>query len=40
MCDEVTVAQLPYVLKCVQHISGVDLVVFNHRTDDLHSDTL
>ena len=39
-CDEVTVAQLPHVLKCAQHISRVDLVVFNHRTDDLHSDSL
>ena len=39
-CNEVTVAQLPHMLKCVQHISGVDLVVFNPKTDDLHSDSL
>ena len=39
-CDEVTVAQLPHVLKCVQCIRGVDLVVFNPKTDDLHSDLL
>ena len=40
MCDEVTAAQLPPVLKSVWHISGVELVVFNHRLDDLHSDSL
>ena len=40
MCNEVTVAQLPHVLEHVQCISGVDLVVFNHRTDDLHSNIL
>ena len=28
-CNEVTTAQLPHVLECVQCISGVDLVVFN-----------
>ena len=39
-CNEVTVAQLPHVLKHVQHMNGVDLVVFNYRTDDLHSDSL
>ena len=39
-CNEGTMAQLPHVLKCVQCISGVDSPVFNHRTDDLHSDSL
>ena len=39
-CDEVTAAQLPHVLECAQHINGVESVVFNHRTDDLHSDSL
>ena len=37
--NEVTVAQLPHVLDCVQHILGVESVVFNHRMDDLHSDS-
>ena len=33
--------QLPHVLECVQwHISRVDLVVFNPKTDDLHSDSI
>ena len=37
-CNEVTMAQLPYVLEHVcMHISGVDSVVFNSKTDDLHS---
>ena len=39
-CDEVTVVQLPYVLEHVQHFSGADLVVFNFKTDALHSDSL
>ena len=39
-CNEVTAAQLPYVLKCVQHINGVESVVFNHRTDHLHTNSL
>ena len=39
-CDEVTMVQLPHMLKCPQCISGVDSVVFNHRTDNLHSDSL
>ena len=38
--DEVTTAQLHHVLKCVQHISGVDSVVFNPKTDDLQSESL
>ena len=40
MCNEVTAAQLPHVLKHAQHINGVELVVFNHRMNDLHSDSL
>ena len=39
-CNEVTVAQLPHMLKHVECISGVDSVVFNPITDDLHSDSL
>ena len=39
-CDEVTMAQLPHVVECVQCTVGVESVVFNHRTDDLHSDLL
>ena len=39
-CDEVTTAQLPHVLECAQCIVGVELVVFNYRMDDLHSDSL
>ena len=39
-CNEVTTVQLPHVLKHVQCISGADLVVFNPKTDDLHSDSL
>ena len=39
-CGEVTPAQLPHVLECVQCIVGIELVVFNHRTDNLHSDSL
>ena len=39
MCDEVTTAQLPHVVDHVQQILGVELVVFNHRMDGLHSDS-
>ena len=39
-CNEVTTVQLPHVLKCVQHISRGNLVVFNPKADDLHSDSL
>ena len=39
-CDEVTMAQLPHVLEHMQHIVGVESVVFNNRMDDLHSDSL
>ena len=38
-CNEVTTVQLPHVLKHVQCISRVDSVVFNPKTDDLHSDS-
>ena len=38
-CNEVTVAQLPYVLDHAPHILGIELVVFNHRMDDFHSDS-
>ena len=39
-CNEVTAVQLPHVYKHVQHISLADLVVFNPKTDDQHSDSL
>ena len=39
-CDEVTVAQLPHVLECAQYIVGVELVTFNNRMEDLHSDSI
>ena len=39
-CHEVTVVQLAHVLECVWLISGADYVVFNPKTDDLHSDSL
>ena len=32
--------QLPHVFEHVQHINGVDSVIFNPKTDDLHSDSL
>ena len=38
-CNEVTVAQRPHVLDHVQHILGVELVVFNHRMNNFHSDS-
>ena len=40
ICNEVIMVQLPHVLECVQCISRADLVVFNPKTDDLHSDSL
>ena len=39
-CSEVTAVKLPHVLECGQHISRADLVVFNPKTDDLHSVSL
>ena len=38
-CDEVTTTQLPQVIECVRHTTGVDSVVFNTRIDDMHSDS-
>ena len=38
--DYVTAAQLPHVFECARHINGVDSVVYNHRMDNLHSDSL
>ena len=34
-CDEVTTAQLPQVIECVWHTTGVESVVFNTRVDDM-----
>ena len=39
-CNEVTMAQLPHVLECVWCTLGEESVVFNHRMDNLHSDSL
>ena len=39
-CNEAILAQLPHVLEYVQYTVGVELVVFNHRIDNLHSDSL
>ena len=36
-CNEFTMVQLPHVLEHAQCISRADLVVFNPKTDDLHS---
>ena len=38
-CDEVMTTQLPQVVEHVWHTTGVDLVVFNTRIDDMHSDS-
>ena len=38
-CDEVTTNQLPQVVECVWHTTGVDSVVFNIRLYDMHSDS-
>ena len=38
-CDEVTTTQLPQVIECVQHTTGVESVVFNTRVDDMQSDS-
>ena len=37
--DEVTAVQLPQVIKCACHTTGVDSVVFNTRIDGLRSDS-
>ena len=39
-CNEVTTEKLPHVLEHMQHISGANLVVFNPKPGDLHSDSL
>ena len=38
-CNKVTVAQLPHVPDHVQHTIGAESVVFNHRMDNLHSNS-
>ena len=38
-CDEVTTAQLPQVIECVHHSTGVESVVFNARINDIQSDS-
>ena len=38
-CDEVTTTQLPQVIECAWHTTGVDSVVFNPKRDDMHSDS-
>ena len=38
-CDEVTTAQLPQVIECAPHITGVESVVFNTRLDEIKSDS-
>ena len=38
-CDEVTATQLPQVLECVHHTTGVESVVFNTRLDEMRTDS-
>ena len=38
-CDEVTAVQLPQVIECTHHTTGVESVVFNTRVDDMRSDS-
>ena len=38
-CEEVITTQLPQVIECAPHTTGVDSVVFNTRIDDMHSDS-
>ena len=38
-CDEISTAQLPQVIDCVHHTTGVELVVFNTRIDDMQYDS-
>ena len=38
-CDEVTTTQLPQVIECEQHTTGMDSVVFNTRIDVMCSDS-
>ena len=38
-CDGVTTNQLPQVVECVWHTTGVDSVVFNTQLYNMHSDS-
>ena len=38
-CDEVTTDQLPQVIGCAWHTTGVESVVFNARVDDMQFDS-
>ena len=38
-CDEVTAVQLPQVIECVHHTTGVESVVFNTGLDEMRSDS-
>ena len=37
-CDEVTAVQLPQVIECACHTTGVESVVFKTRLDEMRSD--
>ena len=38
-CHEVTAAQLPQVIECVQHTAGVESVVFNTGLNEIRTDS-
>ena len=38
-CDEATTAQLPEVIECAHHTTGVESVVFSARFGDMQSDS-
>ena len=38
-CDEVITTQLPQVIECVWHTTGVDSVIFNTRLCSMYSDS-
>ena len=38
-CDEVTTNQLPQVVECAWHTTGVDSVMFNTQLYDMDSDS-
>ena len=38
-CDEVTAVQLPQVMECACHTTGVESVVFNTRLDDIRTNS-
>ena len=38
-CDKVTTMQLPQVVDCVHHTTGVESVVFNTRLDEMRTDS-